>query len=283
MRKKKLFGYERRRMFEGMFFVSPWVLGFAVFMLYPLYSSLKISFTSSTLSNLMGGNYVGITNYKNVTIDPNFGKLFLGTITRSLIDIPVVVIFALFIAVLLNSKIIGQSYFRAFFFVPVFIAGAVMNLLFANNPTDYSIFDKLAGGMMVVSDMIGSDVFNRIGLLFWRSSVEILIFLAGLQSIPRTQYEAAQVDGATAWECFWKITLPYLSGVILLNFIYATIDSFTESTNPIMKFMQMKVFEQLDFGYAASLSWMYFGVVLLFIAFIMIIGRRFVYYGGDVR
>jgi ABC-type sugar transport system permease subunit len=283
VKRRRIYNYERRREVEGMMFVSIWFIGFLCFMLYPLYSSLKISFSHSTLINIMNGEYIGTANYKAVIVDPAFSTHFVDTLLRSLLDIPIIVIFSLFVAVLLNGKIVGESYFRAIFFIPVIIGGVVMKMLFQQNAADFSIFDKLAGGMLLISDIIGSDVFNRIGILFWRSSVEILIFLAGLQGIPRSQYEAAQVDGATVWECFWKITLPYMSPIVLLNFIYATIDSFTDPLNPIMDFLRHKVFTNMDFGYAAALSWMYFIVVMAFILIIFAVGRRMVYYAGDLR
>lgn len=281
MKKSRIYNYERRRMFEGMGFISIWFIGFIVFMLYPLFSSLKISFTKSALNDILGGPFIGFENYKSVFLDPQFSIYFVDTLTNSLIDIPIVVIFSLFVAVLLNSDIRGRSVFRAIFFIPVMISGVVMNRLFQQGVSDISIFDTLGGGMLLISDIIGSDVFNRLGLIFWRSSVEILIFLAALQGIPKSQYEAAQVDGATGWECFWKITLPYISPVVLLNVIYATIDTFTDPLNPIMDFLRHKIFSQFNFGYASALSWLYFLVAMIFILIVIGIGRRFVTYGGD--
>ncbi|HEY0827384.1 MAG TPA: sugar ABC transporter permease [Bacilli bacterium] len=281
MKKSRIYSYERRRMYEGMGFISIWFIGFIAFMLYPLISSLKVSFTKSTLNDILGGPFIGFENYKSVFLDPQFSMYFLDTLTNSLMDIPIIVIFSLFVAVLLNSDIRGRGVFRAVFFIPVIISGVVMNRLFQQGVSDISIFDTLGGGMLLISDMIGSGLFNRMGLIFWRSSVEILIFLAALQGIPKSQYEAAQVDGATGWECFWKITLPYISPVVLLNMIYATIDTFTDPLNPMMDFLKNKIFSQFNFGYASALSWLYFLVAMIFIAVIIGIGRRFVTYGGD--
>ncbi|MBP1991745.1 carbohydrate ABC transporter permease [Paenibacillus eucommiae] len=277
------FGYERRRMVEGMTFVSIWVIGFVLFMIYPLFYSLTISFTHSTLKDIFGGPFIGWDNYRSVVSSPQFATIFVKTLLNALLDIPTIVLFSLLCAVLLHRPMVGRVYFRAVFFVPVIIAGVVMRLLFEQNAADFSIFGKLAGGMLVVSDMIGSDLFDRIGVLMWRSSVETLIFLAGLQGIPRSQYEAAHIDGATVWESFWLITIPYLSPIILLNLIYATIDSFTEPLNPIIEYLKLLVFNHFNFGIAAAMSWMYFLVILVIVLIMIAVGRRYVYYGSDPR
>jgi len=276
-------GYERRRMLEGMGFVSLWGIGFIAFMLYPLFTSLRISFTESTLKDILGGPYNGWDNYRLVIEDPQFGTLFVKTLTMALADIPAIVLISLLCAVLLHRKMAGRGILRAMFFVPVVIAGVVLRYLFEQQAADFSVISDLADKLPIVGEMLGSAVFDRIGVLMWRSSVEILIFLAGLQSIPETQYEAAHMDGATAWESFWLITLPYLSPIVLLNFIYATIDSFTEPLNPIMDFLKLQVFAWMNFGYAAAMSWIYFFVVFLFVMLLLAIGRRFVFYGNDAR
>lgn len=281
MIRKKLFSYERRRMFEGMMFISIWGIGFICFMAYPLFSSLKISFTASTLTNMTGGSYTGLKNYKSAVIDPLFGTYFSNALGSALLDIPIIVIFSLFVAVLLNGQVFGRSGFRAIFFVPVVISGVVMKLLFQQNVADISSFGEFDSGL--TASFLNADVFNRLGLLFWRSSVEIIIFLAGLQSIPKTQYEAAEVDGATAWESFWKITLPLISPVVLLNIIYAAVDSFTDPLSSMMEYVKYKLFIHMDFGVAAAMSWIYFAVVMLVIIIITGAGRRMVFYGGDQK
>lgn len=268
-------------MIEGMLFVSVWFIGFLCFMLYPLLSSLKISFTKSTLMNLMNGDYVGMGNYKTVITDPNFGPVFVDTLLAALIDIPIIVIFALFIATLLNKAFIGRTFFRSVFFIPVILSGVIMKFMFDQQLGHISIFDELGGGKEALNAMFGDAFVSRIGLIMWRSSVEILIFLGGLQGIPRSQYEAAEVDGATSWECFWKITLPYISPIILLNFIYAAVDSFTDPLSPMMAFIKLKMFS--DFGYAAAMSWMYLITVMIVIVVFLGIGRRFVYYAGEAK
>ncbi|MBP1988482.1 carbohydrate ABC transporter permease [Paenibacillus eucommiae] len=269
--KKRFITYERRRMFEGIGFISLWLLGVLCFMLYPLATSLKISFTKSTLADLFNGEFVGFANYKAVLVDPVYSQIFAETLLHAGMDIPIIVMFSLFVAVLLNHALLGRTYFRALFFSPVILSGVVMGFLLNQQVGDITMFDQLGTG----------ELMSRIGLLMWRSSVEILIFLGGLQGIPRLQYEAAEVDGATAWECFWLITLPYLSPVILLNVIYATIDSFIDPLNELMVKIKDIAFYGLNFGNASALGWMYFVVVLLFVAIVISLGRRFVYYGGD--
>lgn len=272
--KRRGYSLERRKVLEGYMFVSVWIIGFLAFTLYPLYSSFKISITTAKVSDLLHGKYAGITHYKAVVTDPAFSTIFVDQITRSLFDAPMIAIFSLIAAVLLNGEIAGKRYFRAVFFAPVIISGLMIRLLNSQGAADFSIFEQIGSNMLVISDMIGADTFSRFGTLLWRSSVEILIFLAGLQSIPRSLYEAAQMDGATPWENFWKITLPTMSPIVLLTIIYATIDSFTEPDNQIMAFMKNASLVKLDFGYGSALSWLYFLVILLLVLVIYFVGRK---------
>jgi len=281
MKHRRWLTYERRRMAEGMMFVSVWLIGFLAFMLYPLASSFKMSFTQSKLPNITEGPFVGLDNYKAVITDPSFGIYFTDTVVSSIVDIPIIIMFSLFVAVLLNKVLLGRLFFRAVFFAPAIIAGVVMRLLYDQDVSQVAIFDQLGGGTAFLNELFGAGLIDRIGVIMWRSSVEILIFLGGLQSIPRSQYEAAEVDGATVWECFWKITLPFMSPVVLLNVIYATIDAFTGPLNVMIIYMRDKIFYNLDFGFALAMSWLYLAAILVFVLIIVGVGRRFVFYAGD--
>ena len=277
--RRRRYRYEHRRIVEGYGFISIWLIGFTAFMLYPLLVSFKMSFSRPTLGNMLGGPFVGLHNYRDVVLDPQFGVYFVGTLGNALIDIPIIVIFSLFAAVLLNKQAIGIGLFRGIFFIPIIFSGVVMNRLFHQEVGHLPIFDSFVGGAMIVNQIIGTEVFNRLGLLVWRSSVEIMIFLAAMHNIPRSHYEAASVDGATSWETFYKITLPYIAPVVLLNIIYATIDSFTDPLSPIMEYMKRNLLNQMNFGFASALSWLYFGVALLFMGFAAILGRGVIGYG----
>ncbi|GGD51208.1 carbohydrate ABC transporter permease [Paenibacillus nasutitermitis] len=282
MSKRRGYSMERKKMIEGYLFVSVWVIGFLAFTLYPLLSSLKISFTTAKVNDLLNGTWVGFANYKTVIADPQFGSYFTDQIVRSLIDAPIISIFALISAVLLNGEIAGKRYWRAVFFTPIIISGLMIEILNSQGAANFSIFQQI-GGSGIIADFIGEDTFTRMGQLLWRSCVEILIFLAGLQSISRSLYEAAQMDGATPWECFWKITLPSMSPVVILTIIYATIDSFTAPDNQIMAYIKQYSIVTFKFGPGAALSWMYFMTIIVVILAIFYIGRRFTANEGPNR
>lgn len=273
-------GYERRRSVEGMLFIAPWLAGFLAFLAYPLYSSLTISLTKSTLTNLTGGSYIGLENYKTAVVDPLFAIHFSSVFERALLDVPIIVIFSLFIAVLLNTRgLVGRNTFRAIYFVPVVVSGVVMTLLYQQEVLLVSAASDLDLGATAIGRQL-SGALDRLGLICWRSSVEILIFLAGMQSIPRALYEAAEVDGATAWERFWKITLPSIAPIALLNVVYATIDTVMEPLNMMMAYIKFKLFMQTDFGVAAAMSWIYFLVAAVVVLAIMFAGRRLAFHGN---
>lgn len=283
MSKQRSYSLERKKTVEGYLFVSIWVVGFLAFMLYPLVSSLKISLTSAKVNNLMQGTWNAFEHYKAAISNVHFFQQYTDQIIRSLIDAPLISIFSLIAAVLLNGEIVGKRYWRAIFFTPIIISGLMISILNANGASDFSLIEQLGGNAFVIADFIGEETFGRMGELLWRSCVEILIFLAGLQSVSRSLYEAAQIDGATPWECFWKITLPSMAPIVILTIIYATIDSFTARDNIMLAVINDYSLGQLKFGVAAAVSWIYFLSVLLIVLLLFVIGRRFTGNEGSKR
>ena len=273
---------ERKARREGVLFALPWTVGFMIFWLFPLVSSLWLSFKESTINNFFGGLFVGLENYGNVINDVSFGTDFVATLTNSLIDIPVIMAFSLFASVLLNQKMYGRVFFRAVFFMPVILAGAIMNVIFSMGAADAGLGSVLAGQMSFMASLIGENLISRLGIILWRSSVQILIFLAGLQSISSTIYEAAKIDGASPWETFWKITIPSLSPIIVLNLVYSIIDSFTEPTNRIIEMIKTSIFSQYDYGFASATSWLYF-IIVLFVILLIFAVALFVRWRGSRR
>jgi len=266
----KIYNLSKKRKIEGLLFATPWIIGFMIFWLFPLVSSLYLSFTESSIHQFFGGNFVKLDNYFAVISDVNFGRDFVGTLTNSLLNIPIIIIFSLFAASLLNQKIKGRWFFRAVFFMPVILAGAVMTVLFSiESGNNEGLGSKLVEQMGFLTQLLGDDLISRLGIIIWQSSVQILIFLSGLQGIPRSIYEASEIDGASPWESFWKITIPYLSPIIILNIIYSVIDSFTEPANKIIEMIKISIFQKFDFGFASALSWLYFILILLFILMVM--------------
>ena len=188
----------------------------------------------------------------------------------SLIKVPVIVAFSLFVAVLLKQEFPGRTVFRVIFFIPVILAGTIMTYLFADGVGNMSVFSSITTGSAEINTFFGT-IMSNIGSIMWASSVEILIFLAALQSVPAILYEVVEIDGATAWESFWHVTLPYISPFVILNCIYALVDSFVASDNPVMSIMNSMTQEGTKYGQASALSWLYMlatlAVILIFILF----------------
>ncbi len=269
-----IISFERRKSLEGWGFSLPWVIGFIIFIMVPLVLSIRISFYITQLTDLYGfegqSKWNGIQNYVDIVQDPEVGEVMLNSFLDSLWQVPIIVFFALFVAVLLKQKFAGRVYFRVIFFIPVILAGVIMSYLFGEGVGSISVFGTLvnsAGGVF-------SSITQYIGDIMWSSSVEILIFLAALQSVPDILYEVVEIDGATAWESFWHVTLPYISPFVILNCIYALVDSFTKYNNPVMSMMNEMTEKGTEYGMASALSWMYMLLALVTILIFILFTRR---------
>ncbi len=306
-KKKKIASLDKRKARGGWIFVLPFVIGFVLIYLPILIDSLRISF--SYMEGAQGDEgrklvSVGWANYgdalfgKAVSSEGSFIQALLSGLSDMIFDIPMILIFSLFMAVLLNQKMAGRAVFRAIFFVPVILAtgifeSAVMSTqdmlggsAGLDDGTGRATDDSLS---MVVENMMSNmavgqglvdyvvQVVSNITEIINRSGVQMLIFLAGLQSISPAIYESVQIDGATAWETFWKITLPMISPMILVNGIYTVIDSFTREENVVMKFIDGMLTNHGE-GIVTAMSWLYFIVVVLIIAIVAGIMSAFVFY-----
>ncbi|MBR2354327.1 MAG: sugar ABC transporter permease [Clostridia bacterium] len=305
-KKKKIASLDKRKARGGWIFVLPFVIGFILIYLPIVIDSLKYSFCTMEVSK--GGElptftFVGWANYgdaligKAVSGNASFIQKLIEGLSNMIFDIPMILIFSLFMAVLLNQKMAGRAVFRAIFFVPVILATGLMEPLLAEGieAADSSGLDDGTGRegadslTMVVENMMSNmavgqglvdyvvTVISNIADIINRSGVQMLIFLAGLQSISPAIYESVQIDGATAWETFWKITLPMISPMILVNGVYTIIDSFTREKNVVMSFIQSVSGEHGD-AIGSAMSWMYFLVVVLIIAIVVGIMSAFVFY-----
>lgn len=276
-----IISFERRKTIEGWGFATPWLIGFIIFMLIPLALSIRISFFITQLTDLYGfeGNsqWVGFQNYVDIIQDPSVGEAMVNSFINALYQVPIIVFFALFVAVLLKQKFPGRVYFRIIFFIPVILAGVIMTYLFNDGVGSVNVFGSLvattdSSGWM--SNFLGGRLTQYIGNIMWSSSVEILIFLAALQSVPDILYEVVELDGATAWESFWHVTLPYISPFVILNFVYALVDSFVKYDNPIMSMMNQMTETGTKYGMASALSWMYMLMSLITILIFILLTRR---------
>ncbi|MBR0141673.1 MAG: sugar ABC transporter permease [Ruminococcus sp.] len=293
--------YEKRKALYGYGFISLWLVGTVFFFLIPLIKSLWYSFNEVSIgTQKMVTEWVGLGKYEYVlNVDEHYTEYLKDMLVETLWKTPLVLIFSLFIAVILNQKFKGRTLARAIFFLPVIIAtGPVYKIIngdmSSTGNTGAAQFSTMFSTDLVgellqflgiyglsdnMSSMISTIADNIFGIV-WSSGIQILIFLAALQNIPPSAKEAAQVEGATAWEYFWKITFPYVSPFILANLIFTVIDSFTSPTNTVMKrILAMK--EDWKFGEASAMAWIYFLIVLGAIGLITVTVNKLIYYEVD--
>lgn len=282
MGKSRRMSAKSKRKLEGLLFISPWLLGFAVIMAFPLGFSLYMSFHNmKVLPNRMVYEFVGLKHYKEILLGSSalYDQMF-PFFREEFIMIPIIIVFSLMIAILLNQNLRGRFLFRAIFFLPViFSSGYVLTELVNQGEGSLGFLERFELGSYL-DIMLGNNpwgdsvkaVLNRFVLVLWYSGVQILIFLAGRQTISNSAYEAARIDGASPWEMFWKITLPALSPFVLLNLIYTVVDLFTYPFNPIMNLIGLN---QGEYGFNSALAWIYFLIIIIFLSVIVLIYSRF--------
>ena len=288
---------KKQRSIAGFLFAVPWLVGIIIFFLQAVINLLKYSFCNFEF--VQGGGYElsalpnGIfTHYITAfTGDELFPQKLWASLTDMLYRVPVIVVFSLFVAIVLNQKFKGRGTMRAIFFIPILISSGVIASIIKGTLTstvmgaessgnifsaelltqmlyEMGLPDSLVGG-------IGTMVSNVTDLI-WNSSVQIIIFLMGLLTIPYTYYEVAQVEGATGWETFWKVTFPAVSPYILVNLIYSSIDHFINYDNPVMKYIIEIAFDNFKYSYASAMCWIYFVVIIAALAALILISSLFI-------
>lgn len=316
-RKRKGASLTEKRSRLGWVFIAPFIIGLLLFYISMVFNTVQFSFANFyTRSIAQGGGYylewVGVANYRYILTElmvPNaagenvmFLEVLAESIMNQFVDIVTIVLLALFVAVLLNQKMIGRAAFRAIFFVPVVIgAGIIAEIDAAGNNT---ILEAMSNGEMIdtgaiqgnamtglVNAMDISRLFSNLGIgtglvqmvvglvesiydIVNRSGVQILIFLSGLQSISPSIYESCQMEGATGWETFWKITFPMISPMILANAVYTVIDSLTSPSNTVMQ----NILAMEDYGFQSAASCIYFVVIAVLLTIVALVCSRFVFY-----
>ncbi len=284
----------------GYIFISPMIIGFLLFFVRPLIESVSMSFSNVVLQTGKGGfilEPIGLQNYKTaLQIDPEFFRFFTEEITQMLIDIPAVMIFSFFVALLLNQKFIGRGIARTIFFLPIILSAGVFLEMDVSNTLLQEISTSLeemeTGGSSVTKTLenlfltggpadqyvqIVFDMLNRIYDIAITSGIQIVIFLVGLQSISESLHEAAKIEGCSSWEAFWKITLPMVSPMILVNAIYTIVAFFIRSDNAVMTKITDTMMGELNYGLSSAMAWIYFGAVALILAIVAGVIGKWVY------
>lgn len=304
--------YEKKKGLYGYGFIALWFIGTLWLFIMPVLTSLWYSLCNTKLLDKAGALEVGMTSagiYTEWNGFYNFTKAFtidttflpkLGTALGEILPNTIVImIFSLFIAVILNQKFRGRTLARAIFFLPVLIATGPVISVINGDMTSQGVSDAAQFSTLFKTDLVTElmeflgiynlnqtftdiikDITSGVLNLVWNSGIQILIFLSALQTIPPSAKEAASIEGATAWEFFWKITFPYISPMILSNLVYTVIDAFVSTDNVVMEYVLARS-RNWEYGYSAALAWIYFAIVGACLGIICVIINRFVYYEND--
>ena len=304
-KRRKIASLDKRKERAGWFFVLPFLIGFVCVYLPIITDSVWLAFNELTI--LPEGyvlTFVGLENFSDaLTKDPQFVQVLLSGLGELAFQVPAILLFSLFMAVLLNQKMAGRAAFRAIFFLPVILATGIMESIEISNILGSSLGDSAgiddgsggnaSGGIVSALDVealfanmkVGTElvgyvvgIINDIYSIVNRSGVQMLIFLSGLQSISPSIYESCQMEGATAWETFWKITFPMISPMILVNAFYTIIDSFTAESNEVMQAIINISPDGVPSGLQSAAAWTYFAVVIIALGLVAIIASKFVFY-----
>ncbi|MBE6023288.1 MAG: sugar ABC transporter permease [Cellulosilyticum sp.] len=294
----KLKGLQKRKAISGYLFIFPFIIGFLAFMVKPFFQSLYMSFCEVDVS--AGGfknNYVGIANYMRAfTVDTEFTRLLVEEISRMCINSIAIMVFSFFVALILNQRFKGRALVRAIFFLPVILSSGVILGVESNNAllssiqeaiqetaTGPSITDAIEN--ILITAGVGVRAFETVfeivdGIydVAIASGIQIIIFLSGLQTISSNMYEAAEIEGCTAWESLWKITFPMISSLFLVNWIYTIIDFCMRSDNEVMEKISDEMIVQINYGFSSAMSWIYFAIVIVIIGISSLIISKGVYY-----
>lgn len=265
-----------REALHGYAFILIWIVGFLIFTFLPLIETFRYSFNTVTVtSSSINLTYLEWANYTRALFtDPNFIELLIGYLVETLISIPIVLIFAMIIAIFLNFKFRFKGIFRVIFFLPIVItSGPVIRELtaqgaasapgIANTPAVMEFLEELPRALRSPVEYLLTSFI----LILWFSGVQILIYLSSLQKIDRSVYEAAAIDGASGWATFWKITLPSLSTATVVNAVYTIVTLSHFSENKIIRYIYDQTYDvQGGIGYASAMSFIYLAVMISLLA-----------------
>lgn len=294
-------GMRTREEIAGYLFILPWLLGFLIFtagaMIYSLYLSF---FNADFMTEFI---FTGLDNYQRMFAEDDLWLKAIGnTAYFSLVSVPLLTVLALLIALLLNQKVVGLSIFRTIYYLPSVVQGVAVAILWV------WLFHPDFGpinGLLKIFGIPGPAWLSTeewampaiIIMSLWGVGGSMIIFLAGLQGIPQSFYDAAEIDGAGAWSCFWHITLPMMTPTLFFSLVLGLIGSlqmFTQAyvmtrggpnnaTLTYVMHIYNKGFQQFDFGYASALAWVLFMIILLLTLLIMKSSSLWVYYEGELR
>lgn len=299
MKKKSKEAYKNTKYF--WLFILPWAIGFLAFTMIPMVYSFVLSFTNWNGHSAI--EFKGINNYINIfTKDKTFWLALKNTFVYILVSVPLNTVFSIFLATLLNRKLPGSNIFRGIFYLPTICTGVAMYITWTY------LFNGTNGYINVILNRLGLEGTNWLGntstamasIIFmemFNIGTAMTIVLAGLQDVPRDFYEAANLDGASAIQKFFKITFPMISPVVFFNVLMAIIKGLQIFTQPYVMtqggpaqstyvyglYLYNTAFSYGKFGYASSLAWVLFVIIIVITMVIMKTSNSWVFYREDVK
>ncbi|MBT0570175.1 sugar ABC transporter permease [Curvibacter sp. CHRR-16] len=289
--------YENKKL--GFLFVLPFVLGVLGFKLFPFFMSFALSFTQYDFIN--PPEYIGLDNYKELFAhDPLFKKSLGVTLLFAAMAVPLRVGFALFMAHVLNFKLRGINFFRSAYYLPSILGGSIAaaimwRFIFSTNGLVNIVLGKF--GIAPIAWLADEhySLFTVVLLFTWQFGSAMVIFLAALQNVPTSLYEAAEIDGASKWQQFFKITVPLITPVIFFNLIMQMVHAFQEFNGPYMiteggplhatyvlsLYIYDMSFKYFNLGYGSALSWVLFALVASLSAISFFTSKYWVFYSGE--
>ncbi len=294
---------QKRRQLYGYAFISPWLLGLVFIFAVPLVQSVIFAFSDVHISGTGGYelSFVGLKNFKDaLTYDEQYPQDLLSSIGDLVYNVPVIIVFSFFVSVLLKQKFPGSVWVKGIFFLPIILSSGLflqMQSNFGQSTTSTLDAAISSGGNLSILQSVNMEQYliemgvpdnfiaiiigpiNRIYEIISNSGIQIFIFLAGLNSISPSLYEASYVEGGTGWEVFWKITFPMMTPLLLVNIIYSIIDTFTSVGNTVMQYVYSMAFTEMNFGMSNAMCWIYLLVLAVFMGIVAgIMSKRIFYY-----
>lgn len=293
---RKKLGVEAIRRRQGYYFVAHWIVGLVLFIGLPIISSVSYSFSNVSIeTGSIETSFVGLTHFKTILgEDPDYLNNVLGSIGELLYTLPIILALSLVFAVLLNQKFVGRTVIRAIYFLPVILV--TTNILSLMNSGAvrgaqiivYSGAESTYGGSIIDFNEIlqnldlpvkirevFSTYLQNVFQLIYDSGVQIILFLSGLQSIPKSFYEVSKIEGATKWEEFWFVTVPMLRNVISLVLIYTMIEFFTKVTNPVIRQAYNLLKDRQIYDESSAMLTFYFLIGLAIMGTIILLYNKF--------
>ncbi len=287
--KMKKLSYKQQKVVWSIIFLTPWVLGFIFLFAVPFFESLRYSFYELTpKSGEIIKDFIGFENYyyafnEHVIRNTSFKVELINTTMDAMINLPVLLIFSLFIAVMLNMEFKGRSFVRAIFFIPVILNSAAVASALGGGDSIAAMLEEqgidkifdlefylLQTGMADFLITFIVDLISRIYSILSLSGVPILLFLASIQSVPKHLYEAAKIEGATAYETFWLITLPNVTPHLITVTVYALVDTFL--TSPISEIISSELNHQ-NWGLSSAMAWVYVSTIIAILALLAVFAK----------